>query len=227
LAIIDDLGAIVAIAVFYTETIHTVYLLAGLALTIFLFGWNYFKLPFGFWNFISGILIWYCMFNSGVHATIAGVLFAFTIPMKHLSKLEHALHNYVNFLIIPIFALANTAIIIPNGFVQSLGNNLSLGIIMGLLLGKPTGIVGFTFLMVKFNAGRLAKDIQWKHMIGLGLLAAIGFTMSIFISMLAFKSSFTQDESKVAVMAASFVAMLSAYLWFKIFTKEKSKKSLA
>jgi NhaA family Na+:H+ antiporter len=227
LAIIDDLGAIVAIAVFYTETINTIYFLSGLAITLFLFVWNYFKLPFGFWNFIAGILIWFCMYNSGVHATIAGVLFAFTIPMQHLAKLEHALHNYVNFLIIPVFALANTAIIIPDGFVQSLGNNLSLGIMLGLLIGKPIGIVGFTFLMVKLNAGKLAKDIQWKHMIGLGLLAAIGFTMSIFISMLAFKNSFTQDESKMAVMVASLIAMLLAYAWFKIFTKEKPKNALA
>ncbi len=97
----------------------------------------------------------------------------------------------------------------------------------GLLLGKPLGIVGFTILMVKLKAGSLANDIEWKHMIGLGLLAAIGFTMSIFISMLAFKSSFTQDESKMAVMVASFIAMLLAYAWFKIFTKEKKKKAVA
>jgi Na+:H+ antiporter, NhaA family len=227
LAIIDDLGAIVAIAIFYTETIHTIYLFAGLGLTAFLLIWNYFKLPFGFWNFIIGIAIWFCFYNSGVHATIAGVLFAFTIPIKKLDTIEHALHNYVNFLIIPIFALANTAIIIPSGFVQNLSNSLSLGIMLGLLVGKPLGIVGFTFLLVKLKAGSLAKDIQWKHMIGMSLLAAIGFTMSIFIAMLAFKNSFTQDASKMAVMVASFIAMILAYVWFKIFTKEKSEKAVA
>jgi NhaA family Na+:H+ antiporter len=227
LAIIDDLGAIVAIAIFYTETIHTTYLFTGLGLTALLAVWNYLKLPFGFWNFLIGIFIWYCFFNSGVHATIAGVLFAFTIPIKKLDKIEHSLHNYVNFLIIPIFALANTAIIIPGGFVENMGSNLSLGIIAGLLIGKPLGIAGFSFLLVKLKAGSLAKDIQWKHMIGLGLLAAIGFTMSIFISMLAFKSSFTQDESKMSVMAASFIAMFLAYAWFKIFTKGSSKKAVA
>jgi Na+:H+ antiporter, NhaA family len=215
LAIIDDLGAIVAIAIFYTETIHTTYLLAGLGFIALLAVWNYLKLPFGFWNFLIGIFIWYCFFNSGVHATIAGVLFAFTIPIKKLDKIEHGLHNYVNFLIIPIFALANTAIIIPGGFVQNMGSNLSLG------------IIGFSFLLVKLKAGSLGKDIQWKHMIGLGLLAAIGFTMSIFISMLAFKSSFTQDESKMSVMVASFIAMFLAYAWFKIFTKGSSKKAVA
>lgn len=227
LAIIDDLGAIAAIAVFYTETIHTSYLLGGLGLTALLAVWNYFKLPFGFWNFLISAIIWFCFFNSGVHATIAGVLFAFTIPLKKLDNIEHALHNYVNFLIIPIFALANTAIIIPGGFVQNLGSDLSLGIIAGLLIGKPLGIVGFAFILVKLKAGNLAKDVNWKHMIGLGLLAAIGFTMSIFISMLAFKSSFTQDESKMSVMVASFIAMFLAYAWFKIFTKEKSSKVVA
>lgn len=227
LAIIDDLGAIVAIAVFYTETIHFGYLFGGLGVIAFLAIWNYFKLPFGFWNFLLGLLTWFCFFNSGVHATIAGVLFAFTIPIKKLDHIEHSLHNYVNFLIIPVFALANTAIIVPDGFVQNLGNNLSIGIMAGLLIGKPLGIAGLTFLLVKLKAGSLAKDIQWKHMIGLGLLAAIGFTMSIFISMLAFKSSFTQDESKMAVMVASFIAMLLAYAWFKIFTKEKTGKAVA
>jgi Na+:H+ antiporter, NhaA family len=221
LAIIDDLGAIVAIALFYTESIHLNYLFGGLGVAAALMAWSYFKLPFGFWNFILGLLLWFCFYNSGVHATIAGVLFAFTIPMNKLTELEHAFHNYVNFLIIPIFALANTAIIIPSGFNDHISSNLSVGIMLGLLVGKPLGIVGITFLLVKLKVGTLSKGIQWKHMIGLGLLAAIGFTMSIFITMLAFKSSFTQDIGKMAVMVASLIAIILAYAWFKIFTKEK------
>jgi NhaA family Na+:H+ antiporter len=227
LAIIDDLGAIVAIAAFYTGTLHLVYLAAGLLLFTALLTWNYFKLPFGFWNFLSGILMWFCFFNSGVHATIAGVLFAFTVPVSKLGKLEHALHSYVNFLIIPIFALANTAILIPSGFVLHISNSLSLGIIGGLMLGKPVGIVLFCWITVKLKLGQLAKGINWNHMIGLGFLAAIGFTMSIFISLLAFKDSFTQDMSKMAVMVASVIAILVSYAWFKFFTKEKQQKSLA
>lgn len=227
LAIIDDLGAIVAIAVFYTETINLFYLLSGVGIFSVLLIWNYFKLPFGFWNFILGIALWFCFFNSGVHATIAGVLFAFTIPLNQLSKLEHTLHHYVNFLIIPVFALANTAILIPVDFTQHITNKLSFGILFGLLLGKPIGIVFFSWALVKLKLGTLAKGIEWKHMIGLGLLAAIGFTMSIFISMLAFKDSFTQDISKVAVIIASLIAMLLSYTWFKYFTKEITPKSLA
>ncbi len=221
LAIIDDLGAIVAIAAFYTSTLHLVYLLIGLFLFAVLFTWSYFKLPFGFWNFILGIALWFCFFNSGVHATIAGVLFAFTIPVSKLSSIEHGINNYVNFLIIPVFALANTAIHIPAGFVQHLSNSLSLGIIFGLMMGKPIGIVLFCWITVKLKWGELAEGISWNHMIGLGLLAAIGFTMSIFISMLAFKDSFTQDMSKMGVMVATIIAIIIAYVWFKYFTKEK------
>lgn len=221
LAIIDDLGAIVAIAVFYTSTIKFVYLFSGLGIFVLLLLLTRFKVKFGFWNFLLGAALWFCFFNSGVHATIAGVLFAFTIPIKKLDDIEHALHNYVNFLIIPIFALANTAIVIPLGFTEHMTNSLSLGIIAGLLFGKPIGIVLFCWLLVKLKIGQLADGITWKHMIGLGLLAGIGFTMSIFISMLAFKDSFTQDISKMAVMVASVLAIICGYAWFKFFIKEK------
>ena len=221
LAIIDDLGAIVAIAVFYTSTIHLLYLFIGVFIFTALLLWTRFKLPFGPLHFLLGIVMWFCFFNSGVHATIAGVLFAFIIPVKRLNGIEHALHNYVNFLIIPIFALANTAILIPSGFVGHLTNSLSLGVMFGLLIGKPVGIVSFCWLLVKFKLGELAEGISWGHMIGLGLLAGIGFTMSIFISMLAFKDSFTQDISKMAVMVASVIAIILGYAWFKFFIKEK------
>lgn len=221
LAIIDDLGAIVAIAIFYTSTIKFVYLFNGLGIFVLLLVLTRFKVKFGFWNFLLGAALWFCFFNSGVHATIAGVLFAFTIPIKKLDGIEHALHNYVNFLIIPIFALANTAIVIPLGFTEHMTGSLSLGIIAGLLLGKPIGIVLFCWLLVKLKIGQLADGINWKHMIGLGLLAGIGFTMSIFISMLAFKDSFTQDISKMAVMVASVLAIICGYAWFKFFLKEK------
>lgn len=226
LAIIDDLGAILAIAVFYTSTIHWGYLLSGLGIFAGLTVWTRSKLPFGIWNFMAGILMWYLIFNSGIHATIAGVLFAFTIPLNRLSKIEHALHNYVNFLIIPIFVIANTAIIIPSGMLSELTTSLSLGIILGLILGKPGGILLFCWLSVQLKLGELAKGLQWKHMMGLGLLAAIGFTMSIFISMLAFKDTYTQDVSKMAVMTASFIAIAAAYAWFKLFTKPARSKTL-
>nr|WP_294905311.1 Na+/H+ antiporter NhaA [uncultured Lacibacter sp.] len=223
LAIIDDLGAIVAIAVFYTSTIKFIYLFSGIGLFGLLLLLTRLKVKFGFWNFLLGGALWFCFLNSGVHATIAGVLFAFTIPINNLDKIEHALHNYVNFLIIPIFALANTAIIIPAGFSEHITNKLSIGIITGLVIGKPLGIVAFCWVLVKLKIGELAKGINWKHMTGLGLLAGIGFTMSIFISMLAFKDSFTQDISKMAVMVASVLAIALGYAWFKFFIKEQQE----
>ena len=227
LAIIDDLGAIVAIALFYTEQLSIYYLLSGLVLFAVLLIWNKLKWKFGWWNFAIGIALWFCFFNSGVHATIAGVLFAFTILMNRLNAIEHALHNTVNFAIVPLFVLANTAIAIPNGFVHQLGSSLSLGIMLGLLLGKPAGILLFCWLTVKMKWGELARGIHWTHMAGLGLLASIGFTMSIFIAMLAFKDSFTQDISKMAVMIASFAGIAASYAWFKFFTKAPVQQKMA
>ncbi|MFN4284354.1 MAG: Na+/H+ antiporter NhaA [Lacibacter sp.] len=227
LAIIDDLGAILAIAVFYTSELHWAYLFAGLGIFAGLAVWTRLKLPFGIWYYVAGLVMWYFIFNSGIHATIAGVLFAFTIPLNRLSNIEHALHSYVNFLIIPIFVLANTAIIIPSGMASELATSLSLGIILGLLVGKPAGILLFCWITVRLKLGELAKGLRWKHMMGLGLLAAIGFTMSIFISMLAFKDTYTQDVSKMAVMTASLVAILSSYAWFRLFTKPSRPKKEA
>lgn len=133
----------------------------------------------------------------------------------------------VNFIIVPLFVLCNTAILIPAGFIHQLGTSLSAGIITGLLVGKPAGILLFCWLTVKLKWGLLATGLNWKHMTGLGLLAAIGFTMSIFISILAFKNSFTQDVSKMAVMIASLTAIVLSFAWFKLFIKEKEKKSVA
>ena len=225
LAIIDDLGAIVAIALFYTGTIQPFWLVTGLIIWVVLVIWNQRKLPFGIWNFIAGLLLWFCLYNSGIHATIAGVLFAITIPLQRLTHLEHALHHYINFLILPLFVLANTAIVIPDNTIELLSSGLSIGIIIGLFFGKPIGIVSFCWIAVQFKLGELAKNLNWKHMMGLGLLAAIGFTMSIFIALLAFPDVFSQTTSKMAVMAASLLAMLASVLWFR-FTNRATPKSV-
>jgi len=226
LAIIDDLGAIIAIAIFYTNELNFYFLLGGISIFLGLVSWNRLKMPFGIGHFIAGAIMWFCFFNSGIHATIAGVLLAFTIPLKKLENLVHELHVPVNFIIIPIFALANTAIIIPASFVENLTQNLSIGIAVGLILGKPIGIVLFCFIAAKLKWGELANGLTWNSMVGLGLLAGIGFTMSIFISMLAFDNPATQDISKMAVLLASVLAMLLAYGWFYIFTKEGKGKRI-
>jgi len=223
LAIIDDLGAIIAIAVFYTTALQIKFLIYGLLLYVFLLVVNKYKKGFGWWNIPGGLLLWFLIFNSGIHATIAGVLFAFLIPANHLVIWENRLHHSVNFIIIPIFVLANTAIIIPASFWHDLGSTLSAGILLGLLIGKPAGILLFCFLAIKMKWGELSDQINWKQLTGLGILASIGFTMSIFISLLAFSEQRFQDISKTAVMAASVIGILISFIWFKWVIPEKSK----
>ena len=218
LAIIDDLGAILAIAIFYSETIHWVYL--GIAAIIFLVLYLLMRYKiFGFFNFLLGILLWYCFYNSGIHATLAGVFFAFFIPIEKLTAIEHKLHTPVNFLIIPIFALANTAILLPDDILGALNTNLSWGIIAGLCIGKPLGIFAACYLTIQFKWGTLPANTSWRHIIGAGILAGIGFTMSIFIATLAFTNSATIDVAKISALGGSFLSIILGIVWLRFFCK--------
>ncbi|HSK14302.1 MAG TPA: Na+/H+ antiporter NhaA, partial [Phnomibacter sp.] len=176
LAIIDDLGAILVIALFYGQGINAFFLLAAGLVVAGIWILNHKQVPFGKWHFLLGAVLWYLVFNSGIHATIAGVLFAFMVPQHKLSDLEHKLHNYVNFGILPIFALANTAIVIQLDMVDQITGILSLGILFGLFAGKPVGIMLACWLMVKTKVAELPRGVGWKHMLGAGILAGIGFT---------------------------------------------------
>ena len=225
LAIIDDLGAILVIALFYGGAILWIYLLTGIAIGILLFLFPRFKIPFGWWNFALGIILWYCFFHSGIHATIAGVLFALTIPLSALEKLEHLLHIPVYFVILPIFALANTAITIPAEWVTALNTSLNHGIMLGLFIGKPLGILAACWILIKLKWGELPRGVNWMQLAGIGILAGIGFTMSIFITMLAFSDVATQDMAKSGVLIASVVAMIAGYLWLYFSENKKSKSS--
>ena len=194
LAIIDDLGAILVIAVFYTKEIQSLYLFAALAIFLILIILNRLKVYRLIFYLIGGIIMWYCFLRSGVHATIAGVLLAFAIPFKDGGerspsyRLQHALHKPVAFFILPLFALANTGILFESSLKDALINDNSLGIIFGLVIGKPLGIMLMLFIGVKTKVISLPKGIQWKHIAATGFLAGIGFTMSIFITLLAFNS---------------------------------------
>lgn len=219
LAIIDDLGAILVIAFFYGGAVQWIYLLTGIAITIVLILLPKLKISFGWWNYVLGILLWYCMYNSGIHATIAGVLFAFTIPLSRLEKMQHSLHVPVNFIILPIFAIANTAIVIPDNITHAFTSTLSYGIILGLMLGKPLGIVLACRMLVRLKWGELPEGVNWRQLTGVGILAGIGFTMSVFIAMLAFNEPAIQDMAKVGVLAGSVMAMIVGYLWLLIISK--------
>ena len=224
LAIIDDLGAILAIAIFYSVTIHWLYL--GFAAVIILLLYLLLRVKiFGIVNFTLGFLLWYCFFNSGIHATIAGVIFSFFIPEAQLQKIEHALHTPVNYFIIPIFALANTAILLPANITGSINTSLSLGIVAGLLIGKPLGIFMACFTAVKLKFASLPASISWRHIIGAGLLAGIGFTMSIFIAALAFKDSSTVDIAKISALLGSFLSIIFAIIWIQFFCKPLTASS--
>jgi len=224
LAIIDDLGAILAIAIFYSATIHWIYLGFAALIIFVLYLLMRFKI-FGIINYLLGILLWYCFFNSGIHATIAGVIFALFIPCNQLKIITHKLHTFVNFLIMPVFALANTAILLPNDITGAISTSVSLGIVAGLLIGKPAGIFIACFIAVKLKWGVLPANTSWRHIIGAGLLAGIGFTMSIFIATLAFKDAATIDIAKISALLGSLLAIIFGSLWFQYFCKPLTPKN--
>lgn len=213
IAVIDDLIAVLIIALFYTHEIDTTMLLYAAGTLAVLFALNYFKVRRFAFYLLPGILLWFFVLKSGVHATIAGVLLAITIPLDEVDDLEHALYKPVNYLIMPIFALANTGIVLVGDVAALLGAPLSFGIISGLFLGKPLGIVLLSFLVVKLGWAELPMGLKWRHIMGLGFTAGIGFTMSIFIAGLSFSDLALQNTAKLAIMAGTLLSGVVGLLW--------------
>jgi NhaA family Na+:H+ antiporter len=244
---VDDLGAVLVIALFYTENLDGTALLISLAIWgVALFygrAEGHRVLVFA----LIGALMWYFMLQSGVHATIAGVLMAFSVPLRHrmsveelkrelqwtagthfediegriqhleevidrahspLHAMEHDLGPYVAFLVMPVFALFNAGVALGGEEMQLIGA-VSMGAFFGLLLGKPVGVVAFVWLVVRTGISQLPKDGSWMGFTGVGLLAGIGFTMSLFIANLAFGEGALLDQAKIGVLAASVVAALA------------------
>lgn len=222
LAVIDDLGAIVVIAVFYSNTVVWSNLIISLSIFAVLLIFNRLKIKFLLFYLIPGIFMWYFMWKSGVHATITGVLLAFAIPFGNGDensvsyKLQHFLHKPVAFFILPIFALANTAIIIHSGWQNEVSTPYALGIILGLMVGKPVGIFLFSYISVKLKLGILPSDLKWKNIFGAGMLGGIGFTMSIFITLLAFDDPAIINNAKLMIMIGSLASALSGLVWLKL-----------
>ena len=215
LAIIDDLGAIITIAIFYTAGLQIGYLVAAAALLVLLMILNLAKVRPLWCYFIPGILLWYCIYNSGIHATIAGVLLAACIPLPKISRLIHQLHDPVNFVIMPVFALSNTAIIFPADIWQAFNTSISYGILAGLVIGKPLGIFLFSFLATRLRLATLPDGASWRQLLGIGMIAGIGFTMSIFIATLAYTTADWQITSKIAIIIASLLSGLIGYIFLK------------
>lgn len=270
LAVADDLGAVLVIAFFYTAQVNFTALgIAAIFLACLIIG-NRIGIRNSAFYLILGICVWIGFLLSGVHATIAGVLVAFTIPamtrinendysenlrelsyqfekeipsnstlttpqqhqtIQHvkslslaaetpLQKIEHALHPWVAFVIMPLFALANAGILIGADFFSSVINPVSIGVAMGLIFGKFIGVLLFTFVMVKTGLGTLPNGATWHHMIGIALLAGVGFTMSLFISSLAFNNPEFVEQAKYGILIASILAGLSGYLYLKRISKQ-------
>ena len=222
LAIIDDLGAIIVIALFYGGDIQWMYLLCSAVIVAAILLLNKRKINFGILHIVLGLLLWYCMFNSGIHATVAGVVFAFLIPTELLKRFELKMHIPVYFIIIPLFALANTAIVLPANALQTLNSSLSWGIIAGLCMGKPLGICLAVYVLVNRKWADLPSGVDWHKIIGAGMLAGIGFTMSIFIATLAFDEAATEDVAKISVLLASVIAMIAGYILLRWEKKDRS-----
>lgn len=221
LAIIDDLGAILTIAIFYTSELNIVYLLWAIVPMLFLIVINLFKVRNLIAYIIPGIILWYLIFNSGIHATISGVLLAFCIPLSRINSLLHHMHDPVNFIIMPIFALSNTAIAFPSQIVDVLTSTVNYGILAGLIIGKPLGITVFSYIATRLKLASLPADVSWRQLFGVGIVAGIGFTMSIFIATLAYAENDLQVISKISVVAASVITGASGYLYLRLQKRSK------
>ena len=228
-AVIDDLIAITVIALFYTDHVAMFYLAMSMGVFLVLLCLNrFFRVSLLPVYLIGGVFMWVFMLKSGVHATVAGVMLAFAIPFWSRDQqqsspsyqLENFLHKPVAFIVLPLFALANTGIVFGASWALDLATPNSLGVMLGLVIGKPLGVIILSMAVVLLGICKLPSEVTWSHMVGAGLLGGIGFTISIFITNLAFSN---QDElinaSKIAVFTASLLAGLFGLLWLRVVCK--------
>ncbi len=221
LAILDDLGAILIIALFYTANLQVEYLLYALIPLAGLIVLNARGAHSVGPALFLGVVLWFLVLRSGVHATLAGVVTAFLIPYKDkwgkspARSLEHALHDYVLYLIVPIFAFANAGVVLAGMSFQTLLDPLSLGIAAGLVLGKQIGVFGLTWLVVMLGCARLPYGANWLHIYGIACLAGIGFTMSLFIGSLSFADPALMNQVRLGVLSGSLISGLLGFgaLW--------------
>lgn len=232
LAVIDDLGAIIVIAVFYTTSLAFTNLLIALGIFGLLIVLNRLKVYDLVPYLIGGVVMWYFMLNSGVHATITGVLLAFAIPFGSgkgktpSNNVLHFLHKPVAFFILPLFALANTCILFGDNLAEGLARSSGIGILAGLIIGKPLGITLFAMLGVGLGICALPSELKWKNILGAGMLGGIGFTMSIFITLLAFDDTKIIDNSKIAILIASTISGIIGFVWLRLTLKSSGRKKM-
>lgn len=230
LAIVDDLGAIIVIAIFYGTEISWFYFLLSLAIVSVLILANKFKVKSSAIFIIIGIVLWFTMFKSGIHATLAGVLLGMIIPGSRdeeafkksmLNKLEHAISPCSSYLIMPIFALANAGVVINMSSLSTIMSTpVSVGIILGLFLGKQLGIFGISTILVKLGIAKFPLGVNQKHLYGASVLGGVGFTMSIFISSLSFSDEAILSTAKISIIAASLLSAIWGLIIFALIKPE-------
>lgn len=230
LAVIDDLGAIIVIAVFYSTSLSVSNLLIALSVFGVLLILNRLRVHNLIPYLIGGVVMWYFMLHSGVHATITGVLLAFAVPFGDGGEkspsyiLQHYLHKPVAFLLLPMFAIANTGLTLEGNWIEGLTELSSVGIIVGLVIGKPLGIWLFSFVGVQLGICSISEELKWKNILGIGFLGGIGFTMAIFITLLAYDDPGLINSSKIAILVASVMAGLMGYLSLRASLKPEEQR---
>lgn len=240
LAIIDDLGAVIVIGLFYTSDVSPFYLALSAAVVAALVGLNRFGVRQLWPYLVLGAALWFFVFQSGIHATIAGVMLALTIPLKRtpatpeargsespLHRLEHALIAPVAYFIVPIFGFANAGVSFAGLGMDALVAPVTLGVAAGLSIGKLVGIFGAVTILVKLDWADLPVGASWLQMLGTTLLCGIGFTMSLFISLLAFNEPLLQDEAKIGILMGSLVAGVSGYVILRLAKREEPRRMAA
>lgn len=234
LAVVDDIGAAIVIALVYHEGFLLIPILASLAIVILLLLINRTGVQSLFPYLLLGVFLWVAFIKSGIHTSVAGVILALIIPVSSAhaeragpaSRLENALAPWVNYFILPLFALANAGISFQESSLSAMFHNpVAIGVFLGLLIGKPIGIVAASAAAVYLGAAHLPMGVRWKHLVSAGFLGGIGFTTSVFLANLAFGNHVLFDHSKIGILSASMIAAFLGWLLLKISTKEREHQT--
>ena len=238
LAVVDDLGAIAVIAIFYSSSIAFGWLLGALGVFLLILGLRFLRIPSMIPYLLLGVVAWYCMFKSGVHATVAGVALGFLIPLAPMrgeidrpsmaERLENALHPWSAYVIIPIFALCNAGVVLTiDALSNAASSRVTWGVAVGLVVGKTVGIAATSLVAIKLGVVNRPRGVSNVHMLGIAMAAGIGFTVALFVTNLAFTDVGSADQARIGILGASLVAALGAAAVLNLAASRSSSEELA